>query len=288
MKIVTHNGHFHADELMAVATLLIKYPDAEVVRSRDMGEVDSADIAVDVGQVYDPEKLRFDHHQTSGAGKRPNGIPYASFGLVWRHFGEEVSGGKEEAKVVEERLVMPIDAIDNAVIISVPQFEGVREYSVGDYFESLADGCYSPEDYDAAFFQALSLARDLIKREIKAAQVSVTSWQKVRDIYNASENKSIIVLEESLRWKRALIPTDALFVIFPRTDGRWTARAVPKEINGFEVKKTFPLSWSGLSDGRLQGVSGVNEAFFCHRDCYLCVAATKEGAIKLAEKALNS
>ena len=35
----------------------------EIIRSRDPAVIDSADIVVDVGGTYEPEKNRFDHHQ---------------------------------------------------------------------------------------------------------------------------------------------------------------------------------------------------------------------------------
>ena len=91
MKIVTHSGSFHQDELFAVAALLFIFPDAEVIRTRDDAVIKSADIAVDVGGIDDPNKERFDHHQEGGAGKRANGIPYASFGLVWKKYGEIIT-----------------------------------------------------------------------------------------------------------------------------------------------------------------------------------------------------
>jgi uncharacterized UPF0160 family protein len=34
-----------------------------VVRTRDEAELAKCDIVVDVGAVYDPARLRFDHHQ---------------------------------------------------------------------------------------------------------------------------------------------------------------------------------------------------------------------------------
>lgn len=118
MKIVTHNGRFHTDDLLAVSTLLMKFPDSELVRSRDEKIIESADIVVDVGHIYDPEKLRFDHHQKNGAGEHHNGIPYASFGLVWKQFGEELCGSSDAMKIMEESIVMPVDAIDNGVPIA--------------------------------------------------------------------------------------------------------------------------------------------------------------------------
>ena len=100
MKIVTHNAKFHTDDVFAVATLLILYPGAEVIRTRDESIIKMADIVVDVGQVYDAGNNRFDHHQVGGAGKRENGIQYASFGLVWKKFCEILTGGIEEARMI--------------------------------------------------------------------------------------------------------------------------------------------------------------------------------------------
>lgn len=287
MKIVTHNGHFHTDELLAVAALLLKYPDAEVIRSRDEKVIDTADIVVDIGQVYDGI-ARFDHHQTAGAGARANGIPYASLGLVWKKFGEELAGGIEEARIIEEKLVMPIDASDNGVDLCMPVIPSVYEYRIEDYFESFASQAATIEDYDRIFFEVLPLAQGLIKREIGDAQCTVKGWQETKKIYQESENKSIIVLPRHVQWKGALVSTNALFVVYPRPDGRWASQAIPKNLHAFESKKNFPFSWAGLKDGELADITGVADALFCHRGRFLVVAQTREGAIRLAEKALNS
>jgi uncharacterized UPF0160 family protein len=287
--IVTHNGHFHADELLAVATLLLKYPDAKVVRTRDESIIERADIVVDVGRVYDPTKMRFDHHQPEGAGKRANGIPYASFGLMWKELGEELAGGKEEALYVEETLVMPVDALDNGVKLSTPLFEHVQEYSIGDFFESYAFGAETLEDSEREFFVALPIALDLLRRKIRTAKAKVAGRREVKRIYEASANKEIIVLPAMMSWKQVLIPTEAKFVIYPRTDGTWAAQGVPRTLaNPFERKKSFPAAWAGKDNGELSHISGVSDALFCLRDLWLAAATSQEGAVKLAEIALNS
>lgn len=289
MKIVTHSGHFHTDELLAVATLLLKYPDAEIVRSRDPKIAESADVVVDVGHIYDPAKFRFDHHQPSGAGEHANGAPYASFGLVWKQFGEELAGGSDEAKIIEDKIVIPVDAGDNGLAVETEIFHGIRNYSIWDYFESFSNGAVSEEDFNTGFMEALPHAVALLKREIRAAQRSVESWREVERIYKASEDKKIIFLPEHLHWKRVLIPTEAIFVIRPRESVKgWTVRGVPDAVHSFNVKKPFPTSWAGLDDGTLADVSGVPGALFCHRNRWIAGAQTREGAIKLAELALNS
>lgn len=92
ITIVTHNGSFHADDVFAVATLHLAFPDKNitVIRSRDAQKFLLADFLVDVGGSYDPDNNKFAHHQTGGAGVYDNGIPYASFGLVWKKFGNSV------------------------------------------------------------------------------------------------------------------------------------------------------------------------------------------------------
>lgn len=288
MKIVTHSGHFHADELLAVAALLLKYPEAEVIRSRDEKVIEEADIVVDVGQIYNPTKLRFDHHQKGGAGERPNGIPYASFGLVWKEYGEELAGGIEEMKIIDDKLVMPIDANDNGIDIYEMKFSGFKDYTLGDFFETFAYGSETMEDFEKGFLSALPVARDFLNREIKSAQSTASDWKKVKEIYDLAEDKRIIVLPTGMHWKRVLIPLETYYVVSSRQDGQWATRAVPKDNHSFELKKPFPTSWAGLSNETLQAVTGVPSATFCHRDCWLVISNTKEGAIELAKKALNS
>ena len=65
VTIGTHDGAFHCDEVLACWMLkqLPQYKDASIVRTRDPAKLSACEIVVDVGAVYDPEKLRFDHHQ---------------------------------------------------------------------------------------------------------------------------------------------------------------------------------------------------------------------------------
>jgi hypothetical protein len=69
-KIITHNGIFHADDVMAVA-LLHEFIDPliPVVRTRNITQEDINNPKVwivDVGGVYDQDLNNYDHHQDSG------------------------------------------------------------------------------------------------------------------------------------------------------------------------------------------------------------------------------
>ncbi|KAI0472653.1 putative UPF0160 protein C27H6.8 [Xylariaceae sp. FL0804] len=91
--IGTHNGHFHADEALAVYLLrrLPEYAGAALVRTRDPAVLAGCHTVVDVGGEYDAAARRFDHHQRGFAATFP-GRPtkLSSAGLVFLHYGRAV------------------------------------------------------------------------------------------------------------------------------------------------------------------------------------------------------
>lgn len=287
MRIVTHDSLFHTDDVCAVATLLLLLGDAEVVRSRDPKERETADYVVDVGMTYDTNKHLFDHHQPEGAGIRPNGIPYASFGLVWKEYGAKLAGGVREAEIIDQKLVQAVDAHDNGVTTARYTFDGVEEYSLGDYFRSFIESRDPTHLYDT-FMHVVGLAKDLIVREIRLAQTTIADEEKLTAYYQSAPDKRLIVLEEDLKgWGKFLREKpEVLYVIHPRPDGKWSLGAIQDDY--YISRKSLPKSWAGLSDEKLQQVSGVPDALFCHRNLFMGAAKSREGAVQMAEIALNS
>lgn len=284
---------YHADDVFAVAVLLLIEPDAKVVRTRDKDSIASADYAVDVGFTYDPEKKRFDHHQPGGAGRRENGIEYASFGLVWKEYGERLAGGKREAEMIDNMLAAPLDAHDNGMPIADYRYEGIREYSLIDFLYSyITEINEDEESIYKIFMSAVSQAKELLLREISKAREAVSSADAVRKIYEASEDKRIIVMDRQYyRWREVLMQTpDAVFGIYPRNDGvSWGVKGVPASAKTYgAVRKSFPAEWAAKQNEDLQRISGVPDAVFAHRGLFMCAAKTKEGAIELAQKALQA
>lgn len=293
MKIVTHDSSFHTDDIFAVAVLLLKFPDAEVVRSRKPEIIDSADYVVDTGMVYDPSRNRFDHHMPEGAGVRGNGIPYASFGLVWKQFGEELAGGKRGADIIDKKLIQPIDSYDNGVALSTSNFKGLREYVMYDFFLSyLTQTDTTNESIYSVFMNNVKIARDLLEREILKAKEAVRGEDTVRKYYELSEDKRLIVMDENIpNWREVLTEMlEVIYVIHPRSDGQWTLGCVPdlsKSDYGAN-RKSLPLEWAGKEGRELQDITGVNDAVFAHRNRFMTAAKTKEGALALAKLALDA
>lgn len=57
-----------------------------ITRPRDQSLLDAGVVAVDVGAVYDPERLRFDHHRKEfyETFDEAHRINLSSAGLIWK------------------------------------------------------------------------------------------------------------------------------------------------------------------------------------------------------------
>ena len=295
--LITHSGEFHADDLFATAVLsILNKGNVKIIRTRDPKIITKGDYVYDVGGVYNPEKNRFDHHQTTGAGKRENGISYASFGLVWKHFGLDVCNNNNEIwKIIEDKIVAPIDAIDNGIDIIVPKFKGVIPYDLEQAFL-----VYSPtweennSNIDKIFKKQAKKVEILLKREIQVAKSEVKGKKLILEAYEKSADKKIIILENSfprfLFQKVLSSLPEPIYVISPsRHSDVWKVEAVRKNFDTMDGRKLFPKSWWGFfnSDPKLKEITGVSDVMFCHRNGFLTIALSKEGAIKLANLALN-
>lgn len=318
--VVTHNGGFHPDDVFAVATLsLLLKGKITIVRTRDPKVISGGDYVVDVGNVYDFSHNRFDHHQPgtrlpavpfmaqtgtnadctltdaeAGAGKRPNGVPYAAFGLVWKHYGEAVAGGKESAEMIDNSLVQFVDSFDNGVGEIKPVVGAVLPFTIGDIVENMnPTGKSNPTDFDRAFRRGVSMAVQIIMDAISVAKEKIISRAAVESAYHKVSDKRIIILDGIYSWRDILNKyPEPLFVVEPDYKNKngeinWQLRCVRDNPNNFVNRKDLPAEWAGKRIKELADVTGVSDAVFCHNKRFMAVARSKEGAIKLAERALG-
>jgi uncharacterized UPF0160 family protein len=292
MVVATHDGNFHADDVFAVAVLRLAHPGEplELVRTRDAGRQAAADVRVDVGGRDDAASGDFDHHQRGGAGERANGIRYASFGLVWRAFGERLAGDAESAAAIDERLVQGVDANDTGQTITQPLVDGVRPMTVSGVVAALNpswDEELSAEQEDARFLEAVDLAARILERELAGA----AAFRRARELVAAAIDRAggapVVELDRNMPWRDAVVrgAPAARFVVYPKSDG-WGLQCVPKEAGSFENRLSLPEAWRGLSDAPLQEASGVGDAVFCHPAGFYASARSREGILALAERAL--
>ena len=285
ITIATHNGNFHADDVFSIAALKNIFPAFNLVRTRDLEVIGKADVVIDVGGIYDPETGRFDHHQRGGAGERENGIPYSSFGLVWKKYGLEICGGNQDvANSVDSSLVSTIDAIDCGHV------EGVSKGISLSQTISMFNPTWEEEShYDVCFDEAVAFASRVLTRFIASASGGISAKSIVAKAIEQAEDPRVIVLEQYTPWKRTVhaLSEDALFMVYPSDSGQWRIQTVPVEPGSFENRKSLPKAWAGLSDKALQDVTQLDDAMFCHNGLFIGGAASFESTMKMAVMALE-
>lgn len=290
--VATHSSHFHPDDVCAVAVLDIlldgKY---KLIRTRDLEMIKKADYVVDVGGIHDPKTNRFDHHQNGGAGKRENGAPYAAFGLVWKEFGEKLCGSKIVADKIDGKIVQPGDAMDNGINLVTPNIKDVYPYDFSDFLFSFNPTWNEDEKLRLIHFKkAVSYAVIMLKREIERKRQSEIGKEFTKESYQKAKDKRVVELSGSYPWREVLADySEPLFVVYQNPEDRtWSAKSVPVNKDLYENRKQFPVSWGGKSGADLAAVTGVLDATFCHNGRFLVVAKSREGALKLAQLALES
>lgn len=110
----------------------------------------------------------------------------------------------------------------------------------------------------------------------------------------------IMVLKQGMPWADHLYTLEAesntpaesqvLYVLFPESDepdSKWRIRSVSVEGGGFENRKDLPDAWKGVRDEKLDEVSGIPGCVFVHASGFIGGNKTYEGALKMAQKALE-
>ncbi|MCD8508164.1 MAG: MYG1 family protein [Candidatus Pacebacteria bacterium] len=289
--LVTHSGKFHADDIFSCATLELVLEQqgyrTEVIRTRDEAIMARADFVFDVGGEYDHERGRYDHHQRGGAGEHENGIPYAAFGLIWKHYGDILTGNTEVTQHIANKLVQPIDADDNGVQI----YECVRPDVAPRTLQSMLyvfrpTWCEGMSDalYDERFRELVDLAKKILAREIKVCTDTAPVCNMIRAVYEATEDKRILELHEEYPWEPFIDEYDGIIYVIYERSNTWRVQGVATSKGSYVLRKRFPENWAGLRDQELVEVSGVPDALFCHNARFLAVAKSLEGARALAKK----
>lgn len=239
VTIGTHNGHFHADEALAVHMLrkhIPTYAGAKLVRTRDPALLETCHTVVDVGGEYDAAKNRYDHHQRSfdtTFPRRPTKL--SSAGLVYLHFGREIVARRlaPNAPAVEdpqvslvynklyESFVEALDAHDNGIGVYDPAALAAagleKRFSDGGFGLGALVGrlnanwndpeASSPEAEDARFEKASQRVGEEFDRDL---DYFAGSWLPARDLVVQAfeqrgeadpEGRIMVFKGQSVPWK---------------------------------------------------------------------------------------
>eukprot|EP01128_Nolandella_sp_AFSM9_P001056 TRINITY_DN11166_c0_g1_i1.p1 TRINITY_DN11166_c0_g1~~TRINITY_DN11166_c0_g1_i1.p1 ORF type:complete len:391 (-),score=114.55 TRINITY_DN11166_c0_g1_i1:107-1114(-) len=316
--IGTHSGNFHCDEALGIYLLRVlpEYKDATLVRSRDAATWETCDVLIDVGDVYDPARHRYDHHQRGffETLSPEHEIKLSSAGLVYKHFGERIIKtlypdiSDENLKITFLKLyknfVAAIDAIDNGVKKYDTTEPEKGRYSVNTDLSARV-GFLNPswnetdKDLDVEFEKASTLAGTEFVRALSSI---VDSWLPAREVVLKSiaerkthdESGSILLLSQVCPWKGHLTDIEEeqglgdsiKVVVYEGGPNNWRVQSVPLTPGSFDNRAPLPEPWRGQRGEELSKIAGIEGCVFAHNSGFIGGNTSFEGVMKMAKASL--
>ena len=114
---------------------------------------------------------------------------------------------------------------------------------------------------------------------------------KVRRAERLLSGRVLHLADGGLPWTRVVVEEmpEVLLIVYPDSDTeQHQLRTVPAKMGSFESRMDLPEAWAGLRDQQLAAASGVPDAVFCHSNLFIAGARSLEGALKMAELALQA
>lgn len=292
--IVTHDGVFHADEILSIALFVIEkdWKEVNIVRTRAQKVIDLADIVFDVGEEQDlieGNKIKLDHHDKEKIRMYDNGIKKATCAKVADLL---YANNPEFLDRLNRELIWAVSAQDSGQ--KYTEF-GIRENPLG-FVHYMNPSITETERVDDLFKEALEMAIKIVINIIKRVKGSMDADHIIDECLEkeAVEEKGYITFDNGgYPWKAKTIDFNNKsgnvdFVVFlSMGKDSWMVQCVPPEINSFEKRVSLPEEWAGLRDQDLAEATGCEDAIFCHPNAFLAGFKSKESAIHVVEKLLN-
>lgn len=283
IQVVTHDGIFHADELLACAALSIAYgrDNVSIIRTRDNKVLEIATQnkdtwVIDVGNSYDPSLLNFDHHMRDFNLTNSFGNKLSSFGMVV----EALLGLNFFTEVKESLLKFSnkVDMLDNGTAKAEDLF-----------FLSVLNS-YS-ENEVINFYSALEVAMSYLRSLMNQWKEEATINERLEKAIQIRRN-GIVASEEYIPVDERLNALeDVRLVVYKSKAGVFNIQSVNVgETKDFSVRCPTPEAWRGLRDDELIRASGGLPLTFCHVGGFLTVTSTDDilEAIRVARIIINT
>ncbi|MGR5365733.1 MYG1 family protein [Photobacterium damselae] len=274
LKVVTHAGGFHTDELFAIA--LIKHfvdDNIDIVRTRDRQLLKQFKRnhriwVIDVGGEYNPQAHNFDHHQSTFRKTWiGTDILLSSCGLVWTYLkknGYLKNLTNFQISEFENKLVKRIDAHDN----------GSGKWAHAVIFKLFNRS----QNNDNGFLKALAMAGEYISNSLFYFK---NEGDNIKNLYvhKYVSNGRIVVVDDAKFFN--VIPsikmnTNADVVVEHKvSEDAWS-------VQGIKYGILVPEIWRGVSEKELAEITDA-DVVFAHRSGHLVKTKTKETAMRVAK-----
>lgn len=257
----THNGEFHADDLLATA--LLKHAlgtrgiSVRITRSRVKAVLDSCDIVYDVGGGI------YDHHDINKV-YYPNGIPMAACGKLLK----DLVTDEDVAEGLRRRLFYSVEANDNG--FELPRYvEQSRLYFVSMFNPTWMESGSSAQH--KAFFEVLNIVLRVYERMLETVMADIQARRFISQ--NAKfvfDNQVMLLSKYCPVQEYARVHPELLAAVYPRDD-KYVVRCMPTFMRKYATKVSFPVSWHGKSGSDLELITGIKGSVFCPDGGYMAV-----------------
>lgn len=282
--IITHCDSFHADEVLAYTMLRAIFTDHKLIRTRDPKIIETGDIVIDVGGVYDHGKGRYDHHQENCKETyTKGGIPLSSAGMVYKHYGRKYLETKLKREISSDlvydfykKIISEVDAIDNGVRQHKDSkfFINTNYSTIISYFNGISNN--HEEQYER-FMMAVKYTEaflDLILRKANEDDLLfIGEYAKIKKLIDDT-NKNYIVydfychtLVNCLKKYEKENSREPIRGYIYQNEDNWRVKTVSSE--------TYPL--------KVENLSNKDDLVFIHKNLFVAEAKTLESAIEIAE-----
>lgn len=311
MRIVTHNGKIHSDEVSAVSLLSSYFNNQDVevsvLRTRDSSKFLETDYLVDVGGEYDHCKHKYDHHQPGFNQTWENSnILLSAAGLIWRHYGKEIvemylSNNPEQydqsfnysettiqelVNMIYDKLICTIDANDNG--ISLIQTDNLNISEIVS-----AVNCKNVNDdvtQNINFHRAVSLVGNIFDIKFREIINGYFNFQKDLEIVSQLDlSKEYLILENNIptisKCLEKLDPENRVkFCIFyDANKNEYTIKA--RRNKGQKYSPVCPI----LSEEYLRSnLTNPEEIIFIHKASFIAKTSTLFTAEEIVQLSLIS
>lgn len=274
--IGTHDGMFHADEVLALALLRLQQPELKWIRTRNP-EVLAGTLRVDVDEGL------LDHH----GSRAESGVAACS-----RVYALLLQSGliPEWDQAVLEPIVAIVAAWDTG--------DDSQPHPVA-YVHALASAAIATGgDMDAAFGDALFMVERHLKALLESAAASWAATAAADAAIKAQPDAAVVVFEPECRAadvKQLLYAAGhpATYYVSPESAADWRVLCcAPAEqhYSPFASKMLIPERFRGLRGAALAEAAGLPSdcGIFCHAAGFIAGFKTCDAAVKFAEICVNN
>lgn len=314
--IATHNGKIHCSEVCAIVLLSNYFAKrdvkVEIIRSRDPEVYGQADIWVDIGEIYDHEKMRYDCKNPNevwdfhGYNVR-NKIQLSSAGLIWRHYGYEILEDyisnfpdDNSYNYTEETLNALVNTIYEKIFINVDAYDNGIYYSNNNIslseIVSSANGVdvFDDEFQNQAFFRLIELVGNILDIKFREIINDYFNFQEdIKKCRNLDLSKEYVILEETIptifrcldvldNEKRIKFIVYSSFSSFSSCNkNEYTIKSRRESENKF-----LPIC-KILDENILRNCINENDIIFLHKAGFMAKTRTLESALEIVRLSLE-